>query len=42
LFAERVEKEENELLKQMSEIDIDFTTIVSGAQVGSIVGLGFN
>lgn len=40
LFAEKASKEENEIMKQMSSLDENHHSIVSGSQVGSIVGLG--
>jgi hypothetical protein len=41
LFAEKVTKEETEIMKQMSEIDENSSSqMISGSQVGNIVGLG--
>lgn len=40
LFAEKVSKEETEIMKQMSEVDEKTASVVSGSHVGNIVGLG--
>ena len=40
LFAEKASREESEIMKQMSEIDESTAAVVSGSQVGNIVGLG--
>jgi hypothetical protein len=40
LFAEKATKEETEIMKQMSEIDENQQSLISGSQVGNIVGLG--
>lgn len=40
LFAEKASKEETEIMKQMSEVDENTATVISGSQVGNIVGLG--
>jgi hypothetical protein len=41
-FAEHASKEEQELMKHMSQIDGAAEGVVSGSQVGSIVGMGSN
>eukprot|EP00981_Chlorochromonas_danica_P002130 scaffold424_cov165-Ochromonas_danica.AAC.30 len=40
LFAEKVSREESELMQQMHQIDEGTVAAISGAQIGNIVGLG--
>lgn len=42
LLAEQATKEETEIMKDMHELDENFSSVVSGSQVGNIVGLGVN